>query len=177
MVTARLDPPAVRVVCMADVTLADGVERMNIGGVEVAVIYAARTVVDCFRFRNKIGLDVALEARLQPDLDPVRRGTPALPTLHLRAPTKLSARGRAPFSAPIRPAAPFDVTFARRQTAMLSAMPLGLGLGLGDAFADDATKHMQWRAFLRKNKLELIDLCGAMIANRERAKRFGSTAA
>ena len=75
----------------------------------------------------------------------------------------------------MRPAAPFDVTFARRQTATLSAMPLGLGLG--DAFADDATKHMQWRAFLRKNKLELIDLCGAMIANRERARRFGSTAA
>ena len=35
---------------------------MNIDGVEVPVFSAARTVVDCFRFRNKIGLDVALEA-------------------------------------------------------------------------------------------------------------------
>ena len=47
---------------MADVALAEGVERLHIDGVEVPVFNAARTVVDCFRFRNKIGLDVALEA-------------------------------------------------------------------------------------------------------------------
>jgi predicted transcriptional regulator of viral defense system len=62
MVTPRLDQPAIRVVRMADVALAEGVERQNIDGVEVPVFNAARTVVDCFRFRNKIGLDVALEA-------------------------------------------------------------------------------------------------------------------
>ena len=62
MVTPRLDQPAIRVVRMSDEALADGVERMNIDGVEVPVFNAARTVVDCFRFRNKIGLDVALEA-------------------------------------------------------------------------------------------------------------------
>ena len=62
MVTPRLDQPAIRVVRMSDEALADGVERMNIDGVEVPVFSAARTVVDCFRFRNKIGLDVALEA-------------------------------------------------------------------------------------------------------------------
>ena len=56
-------------------------------------------------------------------------------------------------------------------------MPSAMPLGLGDAFADDATKQMQWRAFLKKNKLEPIDLCDVMIDNRERAKRFGSTAA
>ena len=33
-----------------------------IDGVDVPVFNAARTIVDCFRFRNKIGLDVALEA-------------------------------------------------------------------------------------------------------------------
>ena len=62
MVTPRLDQPAIRVVRMADVALAEGVERLHIDGVEVPVFNAARTVVDCFRFRNKIGLDVALEA-------------------------------------------------------------------------------------------------------------------
>ena len=62
MVTPRLDQPAIRVVRMADVALAEGVERLHIDGVEVPVFNAARTVVDCFRFRNKIGLDVAIEA-------------------------------------------------------------------------------------------------------------------
>jgi predicted transcriptional regulator of viral defense system len=62
MVTPRLDQPAIRVVRMADEALAEGVERLHIDGVEVPVFNAARTVVDCFRFRNKIGLDVALEA-------------------------------------------------------------------------------------------------------------------
>ena len=42
--------------------LADTVERLNIHGVEVPVFNTARPVVDCFRFRNKIGLDVALGA-------------------------------------------------------------------------------------------------------------------
>ena len=62
MVTPRLDQPAIRVVRMSDDALADGVERRTIDGVKVPVFNAARTVVDCFRFRNKIGLDVALEA-------------------------------------------------------------------------------------------------------------------
>ena len=62
MVTPRLDQPAIRVVHMSDEALAEGVERLNVDGVEVPVFNAARTIVDCFRFRNKIGLDVALEA-------------------------------------------------------------------------------------------------------------------
>ena len=62
MVSPRLDQPAIRVVRMADVALAEGVDRLKIDGVDVPVFNAARTVVDCFRFRNKIGLDVALEA-------------------------------------------------------------------------------------------------------------------
>ncbi len=62
MVTPRLDQPAIRVVRMSDEALADDVERLSIDGVEVPVFSAARTIVDCFRFRNKIGLDVALEA-------------------------------------------------------------------------------------------------------------------
>jgi predicted transcriptional regulator of viral defense system len=62
MATPRLDQPAIRVVRMSDEALAEGVERLKIDGVEVPVFNAARTIVDCFRFRNKVGLDVALEA-------------------------------------------------------------------------------------------------------------------
>jgi len=39
-----------------------GVEHRTVQGVTVRVTTVARTVVDCFRYRNKIGLDVALEA-------------------------------------------------------------------------------------------------------------------
>ena len=55
-------PPAVRVVRMGGAALELGVEKHGVDGVTVRVFSAAKTVVDCFRFRNKVGLDVALEA-------------------------------------------------------------------------------------------------------------------
>ena len=51
-----------RVVRMAEQPLAAGVERHVIDGVSVPVFDPEKTVVDCFRYRNRIGLDVALEA-------------------------------------------------------------------------------------------------------------------
>ena len=39
-----------------------GIEEHRIEGHAVRVYSLARTVADCFRFRNKVGLDVALEA-------------------------------------------------------------------------------------------------------------------
>lgn len=39
-----------------------GVEHRSVHGVTIPVTTVARTVVDCFRYRNKIGLDVGLEA-------------------------------------------------------------------------------------------------------------------
>jgi predicted transcriptional regulator of viral defense system len=42
--------------------LTSGVEEHRIEGVPVRVFNPAKTVADCFKFRNKIGLDVALEA-------------------------------------------------------------------------------------------------------------------
>jgi predicted transcriptional regulator of viral defense system len=39
-----------------------GVQARIINNVEVKVYCPAKTVVDCFKYRNKIGLDVALEA-------------------------------------------------------------------------------------------------------------------
>jgi predicted transcriptional regulator of viral defense system len=39
-----------------------GIEEHFIEGITVHIYGVAKTIVDCFRFRNKIGLDVVLEA-------------------------------------------------------------------------------------------------------------------
>jgi len=43
-------------------TFTEGIESHSVGGMPLKVYSAARTVVDCFKFRNKLGMDVALEA-------------------------------------------------------------------------------------------------------------------
>lgn len=43
-------------------SLKDGVERHEVNGAELRVFSAAKTVADCFKYRNKIGVDVAAEA-------------------------------------------------------------------------------------------------------------------
>jgi len=43
-------------------TFNKGLETHPVGGMPVKIFSAARSVVDCFKFRNKLGLDVALEA-------------------------------------------------------------------------------------------------------------------
>jgi predicted transcriptional regulator of viral defense system len=43
-------------------TFNEGLETHHIGGMPIKIYNAARAVVDCFKFRNKIGLDVPLEA-------------------------------------------------------------------------------------------------------------------
>lgn len=58
----RLQAPPLRVVNMAPPVFDVGIEEHRIEGQVVRVYGVARTVADCFRFRNKVGLDVALEA-------------------------------------------------------------------------------------------------------------------
>jgi len=60
--TPRVDQPSLRIVRMSGPALAEGIEIRRIDGVKVPVFSAEKTVADCFKFRNKIGLDVALEA-------------------------------------------------------------------------------------------------------------------
>ncbi|MGQ0618383.1 MAG: type IV toxin-antitoxin system AbiEi family antitoxin domain-containing protein [Panacagrimonas sp.] len=62
VVAPRLDQPALRIVRMSESTLTEGVEQVKVDGISVPVFCAAKTVADCFKYRNKIGLDVALEA-------------------------------------------------------------------------------------------------------------------
>lgn len=47
---------------MSGTAFTHGVETQMIEGVSVQVTSAAKTVADCFRFRNSVGLDVAIEA-------------------------------------------------------------------------------------------------------------------
>ena len=58
----RLQFPPMRVVNLSPALFDIGVETHRIEGVDVRVYSVARTVADCFRFRNMVGLDVALEA-------------------------------------------------------------------------------------------------------------------
>lgn len=58
----KMDYPPLRIVRFSGAALTDGVEDHQIDGVSVRVTNVARTVADCFKFRNKIGLDVAMEA-------------------------------------------------------------------------------------------------------------------
>ncbi len=55
-------PARVRVVRFSGAMLSYGVTRESVLGVPFRITSPARTVVDCFRYRNKIGLDIALEA-------------------------------------------------------------------------------------------------------------------
>ncbi len=58
----KLSYPPLRVVHMSGEAMTAGVETVDVAGVAVRVFCVAKTVADCFKFRNKIGLDVALEA-------------------------------------------------------------------------------------------------------------------
>lgn len=58
----RLDWPSLRVVRFSGEALVAGLESRQIGGRQVRVTNVGKTVADCFKFRNLVGLDVAIEA-------------------------------------------------------------------------------------------------------------------
>ncbi|MBD3237472.1 MAG: transcriptional regulator [Candidatus Eisenbacteria bacterium] len=58
----RLDYPRLRVARFSGAALTAGIEVHRFEGVPIRVYSAAKTVADCFKYRNKIGLDVAVEA-------------------------------------------------------------------------------------------------------------------
>ena len=57
-----LDSPSLRIVRLSGLSLTKGIENHQVDGVPVRVYSAAKTVADCFKFRNKIGLDIAIES-------------------------------------------------------------------------------------------------------------------
>jgi putative AbiEi antitoxin of type IV toxin-antitoxin system len=58
----KLGDLPVRIVRFSGPMLHYGIEERRVQGVIVRLTSPARTVIDCFRYRNKIGIDVALEA-------------------------------------------------------------------------------------------------------------------
>ncbi|MCC7352606.1 MAG: type IV toxin-antitoxin system AbiEi family antitoxin domain-containing protein [Anaerolineae bacterium] len=58
----QVDYPALRIVRFSGHALTEGVEVRTIEGVTVRIYNPAKTVADCFKYRHKIGLDIALEA-------------------------------------------------------------------------------------------------------------------
>ena len=58
----RLDYPPIKMVQMTGAVYTAGIEEHLRDGVTLRVYSAAKTVADCFKHRNKIGLEVALEA-------------------------------------------------------------------------------------------------------------------
>lgn len=58
----RIDYPPIKMVQMTGDVYDEGIETVERDGVKLRVYGVAKTVADCFKHRNKIGLDVALEA-------------------------------------------------------------------------------------------------------------------
>ena len=58
----KLGFPPLRIVRFSGAALTEGVEEHVVDGVTIRITGVAKTVADCFKYRNKIGLDVALEA-------------------------------------------------------------------------------------------------------------------
>jgi predicted transcriptional regulator of viral defense system len=58
----RVKYPKLRLVRFSGDALTKGIEEHKVEGVAVRVYGPAKTVADCFKFRNKVGVDVAMEA-------------------------------------------------------------------------------------------------------------------
>jgi predicted transcriptional regulator of viral defense system len=57
-----LDHPPLRIFWFSGDAYSAGVEVRRVDDAEVRLYNSAKTIADCFKYRNKIGLDVALEA-------------------------------------------------------------------------------------------------------------------
>lgn len=58
----RLNHPPLRVFRFSEESFTIGIEKHKIDGVPVRVYSPEKTIADCFKYRNKIGLDIAIEA-------------------------------------------------------------------------------------------------------------------
>ena len=83
-----------RVVRLSGAMFSSGIEEHGADGVVIRVYSAAKTVVDCFRFRNRIGLDVAREALV----DSLAQHKATLDDIWNFARVCRMARGHAPLS-------------------------------------------------------------------------------
>lgn len=60
--TPKIDRPPIRVFHFSEASYKAGIEEHILDGVPVKIYNREKTVADCFKFRQKVGLDVAIEA-------------------------------------------------------------------------------------------------------------------
>ena len=58
----RLSHPPIRAFYFSAGALSEGIQRHEIDGISVQIFSPEKTIADCFKFRNKIGNDVAIES-------------------------------------------------------------------------------------------------------------------
>ena len=58
----KLNHPPLRVVRFSGKAFTEGIEHHRIEGVDVRIYSAAKTVADCFKYRHKVGVDIASPA-------------------------------------------------------------------------------------------------------------------
>jgi predicted transcriptional regulator of viral defense system len=58
----RLEYPPVKVYWFTGPAFSDGIEQHRVDGVPLRIYSPEKTIADCFKYRNKLGLDIALEA-------------------------------------------------------------------------------------------------------------------
>ena len=58
----KLDHPPIEVIYLSSQPYSSGIERHQIDGVPVPIYSLEKTIADCFKFRRRIGEDIALEA-------------------------------------------------------------------------------------------------------------------
>jgi len=60
--TPRVDYPPIRVHRFSETALKEGIETHQIDSVSIKIYCPEKTLADCFKFRNKLGMDIVLEA-------------------------------------------------------------------------------------------------------------------
>ena len=58
----KLAHPPIEVIWLSGDAFSSGIEEHELDGVAVSIYSPEKTVADCFKFRNKLGLDIAIEA-------------------------------------------------------------------------------------------------------------------
>lgn len=58
----RLEHPPVRIFWFSGEAFTEGIETFKVDGVQLRIYSPEKTVVDCFKYRNKVGMDTAVEA-------------------------------------------------------------------------------------------------------------------
>lgn len=58
----KINHPPIEVVWLSGDAYSSGIKEHKLNGITVSIYNREKTVADCFKFRNKIGLDIAIEA-------------------------------------------------------------------------------------------------------------------